>query len=89
MIGSQFMLKTMLAVFSVPLLANADIHVNIDPIKSAVASYQAPSQVEVAQLQQAAQMVSSIADMQGQEYDPAFEKTMANVNALIAQQKMR
>lgn len=83
------MLKTMLAVFSVPLMANAGVHVNLDPLKSAVQSYQPAPQVDVAQLRQAAQTVAAAARLNAEREDPELERVLTNINLMLSQQSTR
>ena len=63
MIGSHFMLKTMIAIFSVPLVAQANIHIDLKPLKELVSHQQAMPEMDTAQIQAAVQSISATAGM--------------------------
>jgi len=89
MFGSQFMLKTMIAIFSLPLVANANIHVNLEPLKHVAAAYEPAAGVDTAQLKQAAEAIHTLAAVNAQstEQDPQLAKLMQNINTMLEQQQ--
>lgn len=87
---TDFMFKCILLLFCVPLLATFNIEFDMGPLKSAVAAYQPKADpVEVEHMQQAAEAISSMAKAQGAENDPELQRTMSNINTMIAKQQTR
>lgn len=89
MFGSHFMLKTMIAIFSLPLVANANIHINMEPLKHIAAAYEPAASVDTAQLKQAAEAIQTVASLntQSQEQDPQLARLMQNINTMLEQQQ--
>lgn len=80
MIGSNFMLKTMVALFSVPLMAQANIvDVDLQPVKQFIAKRSSDvTGIETAQIRAAVQTLKLSARMDAEvtkEPEDAHEKT--------------
>jgi hypothetical protein len=98
MFGGHIMVKTMIAVFALPLVAKADIHVDLKPLKELVVPHQATSDFETTQIRAAVQTISATAHMNaayaqpviGDDAEVVHEKTdqqhlaelLANIDAL-------
>lgn len=95
------MIKTMIAIFAVPLVAKADIHIDLKPLKELVVQHQATPEFETTQIRAAVQTISATAHMNtayapsviGDDEDMAQQKTdqehlaelLANIDALSKQ----
>lgn len=95
------MIKTMVALFALPLVAKADIHIDLKPLKELVVQRQATPEFDTTQIQAAVQTIGATAHMNtayappviGHDEDMAHNKTdqehlaelLANIDALSKQ----
>ncbi len=94
MVGSKFMFKTMIALFTLPLVANAHINIDLKPLTQLVTQQVAGGpDVDTKQLQAATKALASTARMNAPVYteeERDIEKTdrqhmeelFANIDAL-------
>ena len=97
MLGGHFMLKTMIAVFSIPLVAHANIDIDIKPLKEFVVHQTVDEPVDTAQIRAAVKTISVTAQMNMASAEPVeridgqktdhehLQELLANIDALSKQ----